>query len=120
FTAAQNAILGDHHRQPYAGPLGVLEEAAIREHADKMIEEYDVRPRSVTIPASNYSGGNAQKLIVARELERKPSVLVLSQPTRGVDIGAIEFIHQQIVDARDSALPVLLVSADLNEVLSLS
>ncbi len=120
FTAAQNAILGDHHRPPYAGPLGLLDEAAIREHARKIIEEYDVRPRSVTIPASNYSGGNAQKLIVARELERRPTVLVLAQPTRGVDIGAIEFIHQQIVDARDSGLPVLLVSADLNEVLSLS
>ena len=69
---------------------------------------------------SHYSGGNAQKLIVARELERRPSVLVMAQPTRGVDIGAIEFIHRQIVAARDSGLPVLLVSADLNEILSLS
>jgi ABC-type uncharacterized transport system ATPase subunit len=120
FTAAQNSILGDHHRPPYAGPAGLLDEEAIREHAKKLIEEYDVRPRNAAIPASNYSGGNAQKLIVARELERHPSVLVLAQPTRGVDIGAIEFIHQQIVDARDSGLPVLLVSADLNEVLSLS
>jgi len=120
FTAAQNAILGDHHRPPFAGPAGLLDEQAIREHARKLISEYDVRPRSESIPAANYSGGNAQKLIVARELERKPTVLVLAQPTRGVDIGAIEFIHQQIVDARDSGLPVLLVSADLNEVLSLS
>src|SRR5690606_26619411 len=80
----------------------------------------DVRPTSITIPAGNYSGGNAQKLIVARELERQPSMLVMAQPTRGVDIGAIEFIHQQIVEARDSGLPVLLVSADLNEVMSLS
>ncbi len=120
FTAAQNSILGDHHRPPYAGPVGILDEAVIREHAERLIREYDVRPRSATIPASNYSGGNAQKLIVARELEREPTVLVMAQPTRGVDIGAIEFIHQQIVDARDSGLPVLLVSADLNEVLSLS
>jgi len=120
FTAAQNAILGDHHRAPYAGPAGLLDEGTIRDHAEKLITEYDVRPKNASIPAANYSGGNAQKLIVARELEREPTVLVLAQPTRGVDIGAIEFIHQQIVDARDSGLPVLLVSADLNEVLSLS
>jgi len=120
FTAAQNAILGDHHRPPYSGPAGLLDEAAIREHAERIIREYDVRPPSVSIPAANYSGGNAQKLIVARELVRQPSVLVMAQPTRGIDIGAIEFIHQQVVDARDAGIPVLLVSADLNEVLSLS
>ncbi len=120
FTAAQNSILGDHYRPPYAGVAGLLDESAIRDHAAKLIAEYDVRPTSVSISAGNYSGGNAQKLIVARELERQPSVLVLAQPTRGVDIGAIEFIHQQIVEARDAGIPVLLVSADLNEVLSLS
>src|SRR5690606_21175122 len=120
FTAAQNSILGDHYRKPFAGVAGLLNEGAIRDHAAKIISEYDVRPDSVSISAGNYSGGNAQKLIVARELERSPSVLVLAQPTRGVDIGAIEFIHQQIVEARDAGLPVLLASADLNEVLSLS
>ena len=120
YTAAQNSILGDHHHEPYAGALGLLDEQAIADHARKLVSEYDIRPTSIAIPAGNYSGGNAQKLIVARELERKPSVLVLAQPTRGVDIGAIEFIHQQIVEARDAGLPVLVVSADLNEVMSLS
>ena len=85
-----------------------------------LIKDYDVRPNSPNVLATAYSGGNAQKLIVARELERKPDVLLASQPTRGVDIGAIEFIHKQIVKARDMGLAVLLVSADLNEVMSLS
>ncbi|MDR9391784.1 MAG: ABC transporter ATP-binding protein [Trueperaceae bacterium] len=120
YDAAMNAILGDHHDAPYAGPLGLLDLPRIREHARAIIAAYDVRPTSIGVLARAYSGGNAQKLIVARELERDPKVLVLAQPTRGVDIGAIEFIHRQIVRARDEGLAVLLVSADLNEVLSLS
>ena len=120
YSAAMNSVLGDHHHRPYAGAAGFLQLDAIEEHASSIIEEYDVRPRSTTVMARAYSGGNAQKLIVARELERDPQVLVLAQPTRGVDIGAIEFIHRQIVRARDMGLAVLLISADLNEVLSLS
>ena len=120
FNAALNSILGDHYRPPFAGRAGLLDDAAIEDHARRLINDYDVRPRDPFITVSQYSGGNAQKLIVARELERDPSVLVMAQPTRGVDIGAIEFIHRQIVAARDAGLPVLLVSADLNEILSLS
>ena len=120
YTAAMNSILGDHYHPPYATRFGLLDESAIEDHATRLIKDYDVRPTDPNITVSHYSGGNAQKLIVARELERQPSVLVMAQPTRGVDIGAIEFIHRQIVDARDSGIPVLLVSADLNEILSLS
>ncbi len=120
FTAAFNSILGDHYHPPYAGALGLLNEGAIDAHARRLIADYDVRPTDPGIPVGNYSGGNAQKLIVAREMERDPSVLIMAQPTRGVDIGAIEFIHHQIVAARDAGLPVLLVSADLNEIMSLS
>ncbi len=120
YTAAMNGILGDHHDAPYARTAGLLDLEAIERHAHDLIEDYDVRPASTTVLARAYSGGNAQKLIVARELERHPKVLVLAQPTRGVDIGAIEFIHQQIVRARDEGLAVLLISADLNEILSLS
>ena len=120
YSSAMNCILGDHHRPPYAGPLGLLDHRAIEAHAGRLIESYDVRPASTSIPAFSYSGGNAQKLIVARELERRPAVLVAAQPTRGVDIGAIEFIHRQILAARDQGLAVLLVSADLNEIMSLS
>jgi general nucleoside transport system ATP-binding protein len=120
FSAALNAVLGDHYRPPYAGAFGLLDRGAIDAHAARIVEAYDVRPRATHVLAASYSGGNAQKLIVARELERDPRVLVLAQPTRGVDIGAIEFIHRQIVRARDAGLAVLLVSADLNEVMSLA
>jgi simple sugar transport system ATP-binding protein len=120
YSAAWNSILGDHHRPPFANRAGLLNLRAIEEHAARVIEAYDVRPRSTGVAASSYSGGNAQKLIIARELEREPRVLIAAQPTRGVDIGAIEFIHRQIVAARDRGLAVLLVSADLNEVLSLA
>lgn len=120
YTAAWNAVLGDHHRAPYADRLGLLDLRAIDDHARTIIENYDVRPRAIDVLASSYSGGNAQKLIMARELERAPRVLVAAQPTRGVDIGAIEFIHRRIVAARDAGLAVLLVSADLNEVMSLA
>ncbi|MEX2535735.1 MAG: ABC transporter ATP-binding protein [Trueperaceae bacterium] len=120
YSAAMNSVLGDVHRPPYSGAFGLLDTARIERHATELVEEYDVRPRSISLLAAAYSGGNAQKLIVARELERDPRVLVLAQPTRGVDIGAIEFIHGQIVGARDKGLAVLLVSADLNEIMSLS
>jgi general nucleoside transport system ATP-binding protein len=120
YTAAMNVILGDHRHEPFVSRLGFLDEDKITEHAEKLIGSYNVRPNSPDVKALSYSGGNAQKLIVARELERKPDVLLASQPTRGVDIGAIEFIHKQIVKARDMGLAVLLVSADLNEVMSLS
>ncbi len=120
FTASMNAVLGDQYRAPYAVGLGFLDEQKIESHAKALIKDYDVRPSATNVLAGSYSGGNAQKLIVARELERKPDVLIAAQPTRGVDIGAIEFIHKQIVKARDMGLAVLLVSADLNEVMSLS
>ena len=120
YTAAMNSVLGDHYHPPFSSTLGVLDEKAINEHADRLINDYDVRPRSRNVLATSYSGGNAQKLIVARELERPLRVLIAAQPTRGVDIGAIEFIHKQVIRARDSGLAVLLISADLNEVMSLS
>jgi simple sugar transport system ATP-binding protein len=120
YTAAWNAVLGDHHRPPYANRAGLLDLDAIEAHAARIIEAYDVRPRATSVLAASYSGGNAQKLIVAREIERRPGVLIAAQPTRGIDIGAIEFIHRQVIAARDAGLAVLLVSADLNEVMSLA
>ncbi len=120
YTASMNVILGDHYKEPFANKFGYLNDKAIEDYAKRLISDYDVRPRATSVLALAYSGGNAQKLIVARELERNPDVLIAAQPTRGVDIGAIEFIHKQIVRARDMGLAVLLVSADLNEVMSLS
>lgn len=120
MTTAENYILGLHDNAPFAGPLGFLNLGVIEENARRLSEQYDVRPRSVTLHAGRYSGGNAQKIIVAREMSKNPKILIASQPTRGVDIGAIEFIHARIVEARDQGLAVLLVSADLGEVMNLS
>ncbi|MFC4453339.1 ABC transporter ATP-binding protein [Deinococcus sonorensis] len=120
MTTAENFILGEQNRAPFAGTLGFLNQEAIQENARALSEAYDVRPRSASLLAGQYSGGNAQKIIVAREMRKNPKILVASQPTRGVDIGAIESIHRQIVAARDQGLAVLLVSADLGEVMNLS
>ena len=120
YNAAMNSVLGDYQRPPYSNRWGFLNQRAIYQHARQLISAYNVRPTSAEAIAASYSGGNAQKLIVAREIERQPSVLIAAQPTRGVDIGAIEFIHKQIIQARDQGLAVLLVSADLNEVMSLA
>lgn len=120
FSTRENLILGDHYRSPNAGFLGFLNADLIEENARRIVEQFDVRPRSTELAVRRYSGGNAQKIIVGRELSRKPKVLIAAQPTRGVDIGAIEFIHENIVKARDAGMAVLLVSADLNEVRSLA
>ena len=84
------------------------------------MEEYDVRPRSPQLITSNFSGGNQQKIILSRELNESPKILLVGLPTRGVDIGAIEFIHQRLIDMRDKGAAILLVSVELDEVLSLS
>jgi simple sugar transport system ATP-binding protein len=122
FTVAENAILGVHYRTPVvSGPGAVLlNDPAIRNRADLVIREFDVRPPDAALPARALSGGNQQKLIIGREFELPPVLLLISQPTRGVDIGAIEFIHRKIVELRDSGSAVLLVSAELEEVTALS
>src|SRR5882762_8165846 len=98
----------------------LLNGPAIRRRAELVIREFDVRPPNPALPARALSGGNQQKLIIGREFELPPRLLLVSQPTRGVDIGAIEFIHRKIVAMRDSGCAVLLVSAELEEVTSLS
>jgi ABC-type uncharacterized transport system ATPase subunit len=122
FTLAENAILGVHYRPPIAAYAGdvFLDENAIRQRTIEIIEAFDVRPPNAALIAKSLSGGNQQKLIIGREFRVDPKVLLVSQPTRGVDIGAIEFIHSKIVDLRDSGCAVLLVSAELEEVMSLS
>ncbi|MEN9221419.1 MAG: ABC transporter ATP-binding protein [Thermostichus sp. BF3_bins_97] len=120
FSTRDNLILGDHHQKPYTGWLGFFNEDSITQHAEKVVDTFDVRPRSISLTARRYSGGNAQKIIVGRELSCGPRVLVAAQPTRGVDVGAIEAIHRRMVQARAQGMAVLLVSADLNEVISLA
>ena len=122
FSLAENSILGVHYRPPIAAIAGgvFLDENAIHRRANEIIEGFDVRPRNSALPARALSGGNQQKLIIGREYHVNPKVLLVSQPTRGVDIGAIEFIHRQLVALRDQGCAILLVSAELEEVTSLS
>ena len=119
FTAWGNAIFGYHRDPAYQrGPF--MDNATIIEDAKGKIERFDVRPPNPKLTAKNFSGGNQQKLVLAREMERNPDLLLIGQPTRGVDIGAIEFIHQQIIALRDAGKAILLVSVELEEILSLS
>ncbi len=119
YPVADNLILSDYYHPPFSQGI-ILDEAHIADHAQQLISEFDIRTPSLFIPAGNLSGGNQQKVIVARELTRKPRLLIASQPTRGLDIGSIEFIHNEIVAARDAGAGVLLVSAELDEIMSLS
>jgi simple sugar transport system ATP-binding protein len=120
FSIAQNLTLGRHHKAPFVTRLGTINSATIRQSAREVIEKFDIRTPSETTPANALSGGNQQKAVVAREIAADPKLLVASQPTRGVDIGATEFIHRQLMKARSEGRAVLLVSADLDELLSLS
>jgi simple sugar transport system ATP-binding protein len=118
FSLAENSILGVHYRPPIAGIL--IDENAVQRRAAEIIQGFDVRPPNAALPARALSGGNQQKLIIGREYHVAPKLLLVSQPTRGVDIGAIEFIHRQLVSLRDNGCAILLVSAELEEVTSLS
>ncbi len=119
FKAYENLIFGYHDQEPYS-KSSILRDSDIITYSKKVMEEYDVRPRSPQLITSNFSGGNQQKIILSRELNESPKILLVGQPTRGVDIGAIEFIHQRLIDMRDKGAAILLVSVELDEVLSLS
>jgi simple sugar transport system ATP-binding protein len=120
FSIAENTILGRERSPRFSWRELVLKLVAIREWARRLVREFDVRTPSIDVAVRNLSGGNQQKVIVAREIGSEPKVLLAAQPTRGVDIGAIEFIHRRIVQERDGGTAVLLVSAELDEVRSLS
>ncbi|MEK6191994.1 MAG: ABC transporter ATP-binding protein [Chloroflexota bacterium] len=119
FPLTDNLVLNDYYHPPYSrGPVRV--DAAIRRDAEDLIARYDIRTPSATVIASTLSGGNQQKIIVAREFEGDLKLLVLDQPTRGLDVGSIEFIHRQAIARRDAGVGILLVSAELDEILELS
>ena len=119
FTAWENLVFGYHHDADIQNGI-FMNNAAIRDEAQAKMERFDIRPPDPRLKARNFSGGNQQKIVLAREIERDPEILLVGQPTRGVDIGAIEFIHQQIMTLRDKGKAILLVSVELDEVLSLS
>ncbi len=119
FPLDENTILGVHYRPPVASGA-MLNDREVRRRTGDIIQRFDVRPPNPALPARALSGGNQQKLIIGREFELKPRLLLVAQPTRGVDIGAIEFIHRKLVALRDAGCAVLLVSAELEEVMSLS
>ena len=120
FSIADNLILSEFDQAPFASH-GVRQFDAIRENAERAARRVrHPHARATALPASSLSGGNKQKVVVAREMSFQPRLLMAAQPTRGVDVGSIEFIHRQIVDARDAGAAVLLVSAELDEILSLS
>ena len=119
YSVAENSVLNRYHRKPFSS-RGIIRREVIYEHAQSVVEEFDVRTPSVAVAVSSLSGGNKQKLIVGREFSENIKLLVAAQPTRGIDIGAIEFIHRRIVEQRDKGAAVLLVSAELDEILGLA
>ena len=119
FEEYENSMLG-YHRDVKYGRGGMLDLEAMRKDAIEKIEKYDIRPPNARLKTANFSGGNQQKIVVAREIERDPKALLIGQPTRGVDIGAIEFIHRRIIEMRDAGKAILLVSVELDEIRALS
>ena len=120
YAAWENIAFGYHHDSKYQSSKLFMNNAAMRRDTEEKMKRFDVRPPNPRLAAKSFSGGNQQKLVLAREIERNPDLLLIGQPTRGVDIGAIEFIHQQIVALRDQGKAILLVSVELEEILSLS
>lgn len=116
---AENLVLQTYYKQPYS-KHGIINHQAIYEHAEELIKKYDIRTTSAELPASDLSGGNQQKAIIARELDRNSDLIIAFQPTRGLDVGAIEYIHKQLLAERDAGKAVLLVSYELDEIMQLS
>lgn len=119
FSVAENMILRDHHKEPFSRS-GFLILRIIANYADKLIKRFQVKTPSRDTPAKNLSGGNIQKVVLARELSRQPRVLVAAQPARGLDIGATEYIHARLLEQRREGTAILLISEDLDEILALS
>ncbi len=119
YSLADNMVLNEYYQSPYARGI-VMRQDVIDQHGRDLVEQYDVRTPNEQTPASNLSGGNKQKVIVAREFSRPTELLIAAQPTRGIDVGSIEFIHKQIIAQRDRGVAVMVVSAELDEVLALA
>jgi general nucleoside transport system ATP-binding protein len=119
FTVAENLLLVDNDKRAFSR-YGFLRARAIRQHCQELVDAFDIKTPGLNTPTRNLSGGNIQKLIMARELSGEPRVLLVAQPTRGIDIGAAQYIHARLVEQRDAGTAVLIISEDLDEVMSLS
>jgi simple sugar transport system ATP-binding protein len=119
FTVTENIVLDSYHEAPISRGVQMNWNAA-REQAERLVEQYDVRTPGIDVLVKNLSGGNQQKVIVAREFDRDVKLVIASQPTRGIDVGSIEYIHARIVEERDEGAAVLIVSSELEEVRALS
>ena len=119
FAAWENVAFGYQDDPAYATGM-LMDNAAVRRDTEGKMERFDVRPPDPSLAAKNFSGGNQQKIVLAREIERQPKALLVGQPTRGVDIGAIEFIHRRLIALRDAGVGILLVSVELDEIMHLS
>ena len=116
---SENIALQTYYKEPLS-KKGILNYTNILDYAKKLMQEFDVRAASEIVPASALSGGNQQKAIIAREIDRNPDLLIVSQPTRGLDVGAIEYIHKRLIQERDNGKAVLVVSFELDEILNVS
>ena len=116
---SENMALQTYYKEPLS-KNGILNYNNITSYARKLMDEFDVRAASESVPASALSGGNQQKAIIAREIDRNPDLLIVSQPTRGLDVGAIEYIHKRLIEERDKGKAVLVVSFELDEILNVS
>jgi simple sugar transport system ATP-binding protein len=119
YSVAHNLVLNTYYLPPFARHA-TINEKAINAQAEQLVAEFDVRTPGVQVAGSNLSGGNQQKMVVAREFSRPIQLLIAAQPTRGIDVGSIEFIHNQIVAKRDEGVAVLVVSSELDEIMALS
>ncbi len=119
FTISENMVLREHHKQPFS-KNGFLNLRGIAAHTDKLIQQFHVKTPSRETHAKNLSGGNIQKVVLAREISRNPRVILAAQPTRGLDIGATEYVREQLIEQRNKGAAVMLVSEDLDEILALS
>jgi ABC-type uncharacterized transport system ATPase subunit len=119
FTVSENLVLNDYFQHPFSDGV-IFRHDKVDSYAERLVKEFDIRTPSVETRASALSGGNQQKMVVAREFGRDIKLLIASQPTRGLDVGSIEFIHKRIIEERDQGVAVLLVSAELDEIMSLS
>ena len=119
FTVAENMILENYYKEPFS-TKGRLNHESISNFAIELIDKFDIRPRDHNHKVGELSGGNQQKVILAREISNNPDVLIAAQPTRGLDVGAVEFIHKYLIEQRDKGKAVLLISFELDEIMNLS